>query len=57
MKKTVLDFLKNEEGASALEYGVMIAALAAVIISVVIEVGNKTNNTFQKMGDEMGKLK
>lgn len=55
--KRVLDFLRDEDGATAMEYGVMIAALAAVIFAVVIEIGNRSNITFQKVGDEMGKMK
>ncbi len=51
--KQVLDFLKNEDGASALEYGVMIATLAAVIVAMVIQVGSQTNNTFARLNSTM----
>jgi pilus assembly protein Flp/PilA len=42
-------FIKEDSGATAVEYGVMIAAIAAVIIAVVISVGKKVNNTFTAM--------
>ena len=47
----VLRFLKDEEGATAVEYGIMVAAIAAVIIAVVIVIGNKANNAFEKINN------
>ncbi len=44
-----LEFLKNEEGATAVEYGIMVAAIAAVIITVVYSIGTKTNAAFTKV--------
>jgi pilus assembly protein Flp/PilA len=49
-------FVREEEGATAVEYGIMVAAIAAVIITIVIAVGAKTNNAFVKVDTEMGKL-
>ncbi len=51
--RKVLDFVKDEEGASALEYGVMIATILAVLVMVIISVGQKTNNTFQYLNTTM----
>jgi pilus assembly protein Flp/PilA len=40
--------MKNSEsGATAVEYGIMVALIAAVIIAVVKVVGGKTSNAFQ----------
>jgi pilus assembly protein Flp/PilA len=39
--------MKNEEGATAVEYGLMIALIAAVIIVVVAVLGGKLNAVFQ----------
>jgi Flp pilus assembly pilin Flp len=36
MKEKLLGFLRDEEGATAVEYGIMVAAIAAVIILLVI---------------------
>jgi pilus assembly protein Flp/PilA len=47
--KKLMAFLKDEEGATAVEYGIMVAAIAAVIIAVVISVGSKTNGAFKKV--------
>lgn len=46
-------FLNDEEGATAVEYGIMVAAIAAVIVTVVIAVGAKTNNAFTTVSDAL----
>lgn len=51
--KKLIAFLKDEEGATAVEYGIMVAAIAAVIIAVVIVVGQKTNNAFSNVNNAM----
>jgi pilus assembly protein Flp/PilA len=37
----------RDRGASAVEYGLMVAAIAAVIVAVVFGFGNLLNETFQ----------
>jgi pilus assembly protein Flp/PilA len=37
---------KDEEGATAVEYGLMVAAIAAVIVVVVFNLGKKVNGAF-----------
>jgi pilus assembly protein Flp/PilA len=39
----------SERGATAVEYGIMVALIAAVIITVVKVVGGKTNNAFESV--------
>ena len=56
MVKKLLDFFKDEEGATAVEYGIMVAAIAAVIITVVIAVGSKTNSAFNNVSNNMSPL-
>jgi pilus assembly protein Flp/PilA len=51
--KKLLRFLKDEEGATAVEYGIMVAAIAAVIVTIVISVGGKTNNAFNKVDNAL----
>jgi len=36
-------FWNEEDGATAVEYGIMVAAIAAVIITVVISIGTKVD--------------
>ena len=51
--KKISEFLKGEEGATTVEYGVMIAGIAAVIISAVVSVGVKTNHAFRVLNKAM----
>lgn len=40
--------LKSERGATAVEYGIMVALIAAVIILIVTSLGTELTSTFQK---------
>jgi pilus assembly protein Flp/PilA len=40
---------EGERGATAVEYGIMVALIAAVIILVVTAVGRKTSNAFESI--------
>ena len=51
--KKLMRFFKEEDGATAVEYGIMVAAIAAVIITLVISVGSKTNNAFNAVDSNM----
>jgi pilus assembly protein Flp/PilA len=53
--KILTRLYSDDSGATAVEYGVMIAAIAAVIITVVIAVGGRTESTFEKVSEAMGK--
>jgi pilus assembly protein Flp/PilA len=48
----ISDFLKDEEGATAVEYAIMAAAIAAVIIAVVYSIGGKTNTAFVNLDNK-----
>jgi pilus assembly protein Flp/PilA len=50
------DRLKREEkGATAVEYGLMVGLIAAVIIATVVILGDQLNVLFQKITTELGK--
>jgi len=49
----IMKFFRDEEGATAVEYGLMVAAIAAVIVLVVIALGGKVNNAFSKVNNAM----
>lgn len=38
---------KNDEGASAVEYGLLVAAIAAVIVGAIFVLGGTVNTTFE----------
>ncbi|MDR3508044.1 MAG: Flp family type IVb pilin [Caulobacteraceae bacterium] len=46
MKNLVARFLKDESGATAIEYGLIVALIAVVIISAVSAIGTKLNASF-----------
>ena len=43
-------FAKDESGATAIEYGLIAALIAVVIITAVTTVGTNLNATFTKVG-------
>lgn len=51
--KRLIDFLKDEEGATAIEYAIMLAAIAASIVVAVDSVGNKVDTKFTKVKNEL----
>ena len=53
MVKKLMNFFKEEEGATAVEYGIMVAAIAAVIIGIVVAVGSSTQNAFEQVNAQM----
>jgi pilus assembly protein Flp/PilA len=49
-------FTRKAEGATAVEYAIMLAAIAAVIIVTVIALGPQVENAFNYVSAEMGTL-
>ena len=49
MRKTISTFLKSESGATAIEYGLIAALIAVVIIGVVTTVGTSLSGTFNSL--------
>ena len=49
MLKNAIKLFKDEEGATAVEYGLIVAAIAGLIIAVVFILGNKMKNTFNNV--------
>ena len=40
-------FVREESGATMVEYGIMVALIAAIAIAVIKVIGQKTNNGFE----------
>ncbi len=49
MLKNVRAMLKDEDGATAVEYGLLVAALAGLLVVVVFTTGKKVNNSFNNI--------
>ena len=47
--KKLFKFFKEEDGATAVEYSIMVAAIASVIVVIVTAIGIKTGNLFEDM--------
>lgn len=52
--KRLLKFWKDEEGALAMEYGLLAAFIALVIIVAVTALGTSLNTFFQAIADAVG---
>ena len=53
MSKLVLCFLKDSSGVTAMEYGLIAALIAVVIIATVTSVGTKLNTTFNSVSTSL----
>jgi pilus assembly protein Flp/PilA len=49
MSKLFMRFLRDESGATAIEYGLIAAGIAVVIIAAVDTVGTNLNGTFSSV--------
>ena len=49
IKKLVLD----EEGATAVEYGLIVGAIAGVIVTVTVVLGGRVSNAYNKVANKL----
>lgn len=49
MKNLFVRFVKDDSGATAIEYGLIAACISVAIIAVVQGVGSKLNSTFTQV--------
>lgn len=47
-------YFAGDEGATAVEYGLMVALIAVVIIGAVAAVGGALDDVFQDVGEALG---
>jgi len=53
MQKITSFLLKDETGATAVEYGLMVALIAVLIITFVASLGLSINNIFNEVADQL----
>lgn len=53
LSTSITRFLKNEEGVTAIEYGLIAALIAVVIITAVALVGTNLNAVFQYIAGKL----
>jgi pilus assembly protein Flp/PilA len=47
MKQLIVNLARQDEGASAVEYAVLIAMIIAICIAVIAAIGTKTNGLYE----------
>jgi pilus assembly protein Flp/PilA len=55
LHQSVVNFLKNEDGPTAVEYAVMLALIIVVCITAISTLGSNANNTFSTVALQVGK--
>jgi len=53
MFKTLTAFVKDESGATAIEYGLIAAGIAVVIIATINTIGTKLNTSFTSISSQL----
>lgn len=53
MESLVLQFLRDESGATAIEYGLIAAGIAVALITVLNGVGTKLKTTFSSVSSAL----
>ena len=51
--KMIKKLFKNEEGATAIEYGLIAALIAVAAIAAMSSLGNNLSNTFNDVNNEL----
>ena len=51
---SVVNFLKREDGPTAVEYAVMLALIIVVCITAITALGTNANKTFTTVGNTIG---
>jgi pilus assembly protein Flp/PilA len=54
MKSSVVRFLRDESGATAIEYGLIAAGISVAIIATVNTLGGQLKNTFSNVSSQLG---
>ena len=55
IKEFFINFLRDEEGASATEYAVLIVLIIVVALAAILALGGEVSEGFQKVADEIAK--
>ena len=54
LRQFALDFLKSEDGPTAVEYAVMLALIIVVCIAAITTLGSNASKTFTTVGSTIG---
>jgi pilus assembly protein Flp/PilA len=54
LRQFAVNFIKREDGPTAVEYAVMLALIIVVCITAVTTLGSNANKTFTSVGNAVG---
>jgi pilus assembly protein Flp/PilA len=54
LTNAVVNFMKSEDGPTAVEYAVMLALIIVVCIAAITTLGQNANKTFTSVGTTIG---
>jgi pilus assembly protein Flp/PilA len=54
LTQNLVNFLKREDGPTAVEYAVMLALIIVVCIAAITTLGKNANTTFDTVGQTIG---
>lgn len=54
LMKQAKAFMRDEEGATAVEYGVLVALIIAVLVTVITSIGTTLNTKFNDVNTAIG---
>ena len=54
LTQSAVNFLKAEDGPTAVEYAVMLALIIVVCIAAITTLGQNANSTFTSVGNTIG---
>lgn len=53
MKDLIQKFLKDESGATMVEYAILVALISVAAIVIIVAVGQQVNEAFTRVSDEL----
>ncbi len=53
MFERLMQYLRREDGATAVEYGLIVALIAAVIVAIVATLGGQIDTAFTTVSDAL----
>lgn len=55
LRKKIFSLIRDEEGATAVEYGVLIALIIAAVVIIIATLGGQIQSGFNKVSGELTK--
>lgn len=53
MKQLIQKFLKDESGATMVEYAILVALISIAAVAIIVVIGDRINAAFQQVQDAL----